>query len=221
MSETKTAREGIEEVRTAAQTAASATARTSKMAMGRAQDVFNRTADEAQNVGSTVADTMARGAEAAADIAERSAEQSRDLVRLGMRTAADVNGRFADVSYDRGRRTLESAAHALETYRQAGESGAEKVQSLFATYQQLSRGVQEMQVAYMQILDRALQQATRKPQDLLRAKSIEEFAEIQRDLYLDSINYAFEASSTLLQIAGRVAQQAAAQTQNQTKIVRP
>jgi Phasin protein len=221
MSETKPAREGVEQVRTAAQAAVDSTVRTSKATMSRSQDAFNRTADETQNIGSHVADTMARGAEAATDIAQRSAEQSREVVWLGMRTAAGVNGRLADVSYDRGHRTLESAAHALEIYRQAGESAAEKVQSLFATYQQLGRGVQQMQVAYMQMIDRALHQATRKPQDLLRATSIKEFAEIQRDLYLDAVNLAFEASSTLLQIAGRTAQQAAPHAQDQTKIVRP
>jgi hypothetical protein len=225
MSETKkpqpSAREGFEDVRTAAQAAANATARTTRTAVDRTQDAFNRSADEARNIGSHVADTMARSAEAAAEVAQRSAEQGREVVWLGMRTAAGVNGRFADVSYDRGQRTLGAAAQALETYRQAGESAAEKAQTLFATYQQLGRGIQEMQVAYMQLLDRALQNARHKPQDLLRAKSIEEFAEIQRDLYLDSINHAFEATSTLLHIAGRVAQQAAPHAENQTKIVRP
>ena len=156
---------------------------------------------------------------AAADIAQRSAEQSREVIWLSMRTAAGVNGRFADVSYHRGQRILGSTVQALEIYRQASEAAEEKVQSLFATYRQLGRGVQEMQVAYMQMLDRALQQPTRKPQDLLRAKSIEEFAEVQRDLYLDAVNLAFEASSSLLQIAGRVAQQAV--PHSQTKIARP
>lgn len=221
MKTSQPAREGLGQVREAAQAAADSTVRVAKEAMGSAQDTFNRTADKARNIGSNVADTMARGAEATADIAQRSAEQGRDVVWLGVRTAASVNGRFADRNYDRGHRTLASAARALDIYRQAGESAAEKVQTLFATYQQLGRGVQQMQMAYLQMLDHALQQSTRKPQDLLRAKSIEEFAEIQRDLYLDAVNHTFEASSTLLQIAGRVAQQAVPSSQDQTKIVRP
>ena len=224
LSETKkpeqAAREGVDQARGAAQAAVDSTVRTSKETMKRVQDTFNSTADEARTIGSNAADTMARGAEAAADIAQRSAEQSREVVWLGVRTAAGVHGRLADVSYDRGHRTLGASARALDIYRQAGESAAEKMHALFTTYQQLGRGVQQMQVAYLQMIDRAMQQSTRKPQDLLRAKSIEELAEVQRDLYLDAINHAFEATSTLLQIAGRIAQQAIPHSQDQTKIVR-
>ena len=65
-----------------------------------------------------------------------------------------------------------------------------------------------MQHAYLEMLDRAVDQAAHKPQALLRAKSLEEFAEVQRDLYLDAVNRAVESSTTLLQIAAQTAQQA-------------
>jgi hypothetical protein len=65
-----------------------------------------------------------------------------------------------------------------------------------------------MQLASLQLLDRALKGASHKPQDLLRAKSLEEFAAIQRDLYIDAVNYALEASSALLQMTAGVAQEA-------------
>jgi hypothetical protein len=58
-----------------------------------------------------------------------------------------------------------------------------------------------------------------KPQDLLRAKSIEEFAAIQRDLYIDTINHALEASSILLQMAAGVAQEARPAPQSRSLIV--
>jgi phasin protein len=213
------AREGIEQVREAGKAAVDSTVRSSKEALGRAEDVLNRTVDEAGAIGSSVADTMARSAEATVDLSQRVAEQGRGVMRFGMRTAGSVNSRFADTSYERNHRVLESTTRALEIYREAAESSAGKVQALFASWTSLGRGVQQMQLAYLQLLDRTLKGASHKPQDLLRAKSLEEFAAIQRDLYLDTLNYAFEASSTLLQMAAGVAQEARPAPQSRSLIV--
>jgi hypothetical protein len=195
------------------------TVRSSKEALGRTEDVLNRTVDEAGAIGSSVADAMARSAEATVDLSQRIAEQGREVVRFGMRTAGNVNSRFADTGYDRNQRALEATTRALEIYREAAESSAEKVQTLFASWMTLGRGVQHMQLAYLQLLDRTLKGASHKPQDLLRAKSLEEFAAIQRDLYLDTLNYAFEASSALLQMAAGVAQEARPTPQSRSLIV--
>lgn len=214
------AREGIDQVREAAKTAADSTVRASREAAERAGDIFNRATDEASAIGSSIADTMARHAEAAAEMSQRAAEQGSNVMWLGMRTAAGMNSRLADSNYDRGHRVLDVTARALDIYREAAESSAEKVQTLFTSWTHLGRGVQQMQVAYLQLLDRALKDASRKPQDLLRAKSVEEFAQIQRDLYIDSVNNALEATSTLLQLAGRVAQRAMPTAQSRSVIAR-
>ena len=223
MSDTKkpsqSAREGFGQVREAGKTAVDSTVQSSKEALGRAEDVLNRTVDEAGAIGSSVADTMARTAEATVDLSQRVAEQGRGVMRFGMRTAGSVNSRFADTSYDRNHRVLESTTRALEIYREATESSAEKMQTLFASWMTFGRGVQQMQLTYLQLLDRTLKSASHKPQDLLRAKSLEEFAAIQRDLYLDTVNYAFEASSTLLQMAAGVAQEARPVPQSRALIV--
>ena len=212
MSDTKrtsqTAHQGIEQVRDAGQAAVDQTVRSSKEALGQVEDVLTRTVDEAGAVGSSMADTMARSTEATVDLSQRAAEQGRDVVRLGMRTAASMNSRFADTSYDRNHRALESTIRAVEMYREATESSANKVQTLLTSWTTLGRGMQQIQLAYLQQLDRTLKGASRKPQDLLRAKSVEEFAAIQRDLYIDTVNYAFEASSALLQMVAGVAQEA-------------
>ena len=179
-----------------------------KRRLGSVEDVLTRTVDEAGAVGSSMADTMARSTEATVDLSQRAAEQGRDVVRLGMRTAASMNSRFADTSYDRNHRALESTIRAVEMYREATESSANKVQTLLTSWTTLGRGMQQIQLAYLQQLDRTLKGASRKPQDLLRAKSVEEFAAIQRDLYIDTVNYAFEASSALLQMVAGVAQEA-------------
>jgi hypothetical protein len=181
--------------------------------------VLNRTVDEAGAIGSSMADTMARSAEATVEVSQRVAEQGRDAVRLGVRTAGNVNGRFADASYARNHRALEATTRALEIYHEAAESSAEKVQTLVASWTTLGRGVQQMQLAYLQMLDRTLKGASHKPQDLLRAKSVEEFATIQRDLYIDTINHVFEANSILLQMVAGVAQDARPALQSRSLIV--
>lgn len=201
-------REGIEQVREAGKAAVDSSVRSSKEVLGRSEDMLKRSIDEAGAIGSSTADTMARTAEATVDLSQRVVEQGRAAVRFGMRGVGNVNSRFADASYDRNQHALESTTRALEIYREAAESSAEKVQTLFASWMSLGRGVQQMQLASLQLLDRTLKGASHKPQDLLRANSLEEFAAIQRDLYIDTVNYAFEASSTLLQLAAGVAQEA-------------
>jgi Phasin protein len=213
------AREGIEQVRDAGKAAVDSTIQSSKEALGRAEDVLNRTVDEAGAIGSSMADTIARSTEATVDLSQRVAEQGREAMRLGMRTAGSVTSRLADTSYDRNHRVLESTTRALEIYREAAESSAEKMQTLFASWTIFGRGVQQMQVTYLQLLDRTLKGASHKPQDLLRAKSVEEFAAIQRDLYIDTVNYALEASSTLLRMAAGVAQEARPAPQSRSLIV--
>ena len=195
------------------------TVRSSKEALERAENVLNRSVNEAGAISTSMADTMARSTEATVDLSQRVVEQGREAVRFGMRTAGSMNSRLADTSYDRNHRALESTTRALEIYREAAESSAEKMQTLFASWTTFGRGIQQMQVTYLQLLDRTLKGASHKPQDLLRAKSVEEFAAIQRDLYIETVNYAFEASSTLLQMAAGVAQEARPALQSRSLIV--
>ncbi|MDQ2804810.1 MAG: hypothetical protein M3Y41_19840 [Pseudomonadota bacterium] len=178
-------REGSQQVRDATHAAIDAGARSSREALGRTEDVLNRTANGAHDAAASVADTVARTTDAAVDITQRVAEQGNEVIRLGMRAAAGVNTRFADANYGRGHQVVESTARAMNIYREAGESTAENVRALVSSWTHLGRGVQQMQHAYLELLDRTMQNANRRPQDLLRAKSTEEFASVQRDLYLE------------------------------------
>ena len=214
------ARDGIQQARDAAHSAAESARRTAHESIGRTEDVLDRTADEARDIGLSVADTVARTADAAVDITQRVAEQGREVIWLGMRAAAGVNGRLADAGYGRGHRVVGQVARSLDIYREAGEATAANVQALLTSWTSLGRGVQEMQHAWLEMLDRATERSTRKPQDLLRCKSVEEVAQIQRDLWVDSVSHAMEASSTLLQIAGRVTQDAMRPLQSRTQVAR-
>lgn len=176
--------------------------------MEQGADVAHQAAEDFRDVGGTVADTVARTADAAVEMGQRVADQGREVMLLGMRAAAGMNGRLADAGYGRGHRVFGEAARALQVWQQAGDNAAENLQALFSTYLTVGHGIQQMQHAYMEMLDRAADRAAHRPQDLLRCKSLEEFAQVQRDLYLDAVNRAVESSTTLLQLAAQTAQQA-------------
>lgn len=182
--------------------------RASREALGQGEEMANHATEELHGVGEAVAETVVRTTDTAVEMGQLVAEQGREVMLLGVRAAAGMNGRIADAGYGRGHHAVGAAARALNIYREAGETTAENVQALFAASMSLGRGMQQMQHACLDLLDRAVDRATHKPQDLLRCKTLEEFAEVQRDLYLDAVNHALEASTTLLQLAAQTAQQA-------------
>jgi hypothetical protein len=182
--------------------------RAARTALGQGEESAQQATEELYGVGEAVAETVVRTADAAVEMGQRVAEQGREVMFLGVRAAAGMNGRMADAGYGRSHRVLGAAVRALDIYREAGDSTAENVQALFSAYVTLGRGAQKMQHACLELLDRAVDYATHKPRDLLRCKTLEEFAEVQRDLYLDAVNHALESSTTLLQLATQTAQQA-------------
>jgi hypothetical protein len=163
-------------------------------------------AEHAQEAGHRTAETVADSAGTAAELSASTAEQGREALLIGVRTAADVGYRVADISFGRGHHLLASASQAMDIYRDASDRSAECMQALFAGYLTFRRGLQAIQHAWLESADHALESATHKPQDLLRCKNVIELAEVQRDLYLDALNHAFESTSRLLDIAGRTAQ---------------
>jgi hypothetical protein len=187
---------------------ASREGRATREALGQAEEMTQHAAEELRDVGEAVAETVVRTTDAAVEMGQRVAEQGREVMLLGVRAAAGMTGRIADAGNGRSHRVLGAAARALDIYREVGDSTAENVQALVTAYMTLGRGAQQIQHAYLELLDRALDRATHKPQDLLRCKTLEEVAEVQRDLYLGAVNHAIESSTTLLQLAAQTAQQA-------------
>jgi hypothetical protein len=175
------------------------------------QEVENsvRTAmDESEEMIGSVADTVSHTADVAVDISQRVANQGREVVWLGMRAAAGMNGRLADVSYGTGHRFLEQAAHAIDIYGRATDSTADNLRALFNASLSLGRGMQQMQQTWLTLLDRSMHESARKPQDLLRCKSPIEFADAQREIFVQTVERAIESTTTMLQLAERVARDA-------------
>jgi hypothetical protein len=159
----------------------------------RTEEWTERGADEMEETGETLAETGKVG---------------RDVLLGGAHAAAGVSGPLADAGYDGGRQLLGSAVRVFDVYREAGERSADHVRALFESWLLLGLGVQQCQHAALELADRAVGQARHKPQDLLRATSLEQLAEVQRDLYLDAIHYAIDASARLLELAKNGAQDA-------------
>ena len=182
--------------------------RTARKAASQTEAWIEHGADELEDTGESVADAGTHTTAAAVGAGQRAAERGGEILLTGARTAASVNGRIADAGYESGQRLLGSAVRAFDIYREAGETSAHHVHALFDSWLSLGRGIQQIQHAALQLFDRAVGQARHKPQDLLRVRSLEELAEVQRDLYLDAVNYAFESSTRVLELATSGAQEA-------------
>ena len=192
----------------AGQATVEAATKATKDSISETSQLANKAADRAKEAGISMTETVAETAHAATNLSSKAVEQSREVMMMGMRTAAGVGGRVGDINFGRSQHLMSSAAQAMDIYRDASERSAERVQALFSSAMTFGRGLQTMQHAWLEMVDHSMEHAAHKPQDLLRCKNIVELAEVQRDLYIDAINHAFESTTRLLDLAGRTAQDA-------------
>lgn len=179
---------------------------------GRLRAVTGQTVQDARDIGQRTAETAARTTDAATDVARdmtrRVADQGQEAVRLGLRAVAGTQAPLAEVSYDQSRRLVEATARVTDIYHDAAQRTAEDVQALVGSFSNLGRGLQQYQHAYLDLVSRSMESVSRKQQDLFRVNSPVEFAEVQRDLYLEVVNTMLTGSTTLLQIVGQITQDA-------------
>ena len=76
--------------------AAAREARAPRGGLGEAEDIAQQAVEELHGVGEAVAETVVRTADAAVEMGQRVAEQGQEVMLLGVRTAAGMNGRMAD-----------------------------------------------------------------------------------------------------------------------------
>ena len=212
MSETvksaENAKRTMDQTTRSSQSTMEAASRTAKDSINETSQAAKNATDRAKEVGESITETVAETANAATNMSSKAAEQSREVMLMGMRTAAGVGSKVADINFGRSHHLMSSAAHAMDIYRDASERSAERVQALFSSAMSMGRGLQSMQHAWLEMVDHTMEHAAHKPQDLLRCKNIVEVAEVQRDLYLDALTHAFESTTRLLELAGRTAQEA-------------
>jgi hypothetical protein len=186
--------------------ATEATGKAAKDAIRETSHAAEAGADHAMAAGHRMTETVSETTGAAVELSSRAAEQSREALMFGMRTAADLGCRVADVSLGRGHHWLAAATQAMDIYRDASDRSADCMQAMFASYLTCGRGLQAMQHAWLEATDHAIEGASHKPRDLLHCRNLTELAELQRDLYLATLNHAFESTTRLLEIASRTAQ---------------
>lgn len=166
-------------------------------------------AGHSKEAAQTASETVAEAANTVTAISSEVVERSYEAVMTGVRTAADVGSRVADISFGRGHHLLSSTTHMMDIYHSASKQSAGRVQALFSSWMAMGRGFQQMQHAWLGILDHTVKNAAHKPQDILRCKTMVEVAEVQRDLYNSAINYTVELSSRLFEVVNLTAQDAA------------
>ena len=182
------------------------------------QEAVSQTASAAETTSDRVKqadETATQTVSNATDIMSKATTSGVDAAMTGVRTAADISGKVGDIGFGRGHQMLTSAARAMDVYTDATERSAERVQALVSSCMTLGQGLQKMQHMWFEMLDHSVGNATYKPQDLLRCKTLMEVAEVQRGLYMDAVNHAITSSSRLLELAGRTAQDAARPLQTQ------
>ena len=166
----------------------------------------SRAAHEAREAGEQGGQAAQHSAEVVGLLASRAIEQGREGMRLGLRTVAEAQRPVAERGIAQGQQAIETAAGVSEAYRQAAERTAEDVQALAVSWTHFVRGAQQWQHAYFDMAQRAFHRFGTRPRELLRANSPVEAAQIQRDLYVEMVNSAIASGSTLLQLAGQIAQ---------------
>ena len=146
----------------------------------------------------------AQRAQDARDIGERTAEAAARTADAATDATRDMTQRAAD----QNRRMVEATARVTDVYRDGAARTKDDVQALVGTYLSLGRGFGQYQRTYLDLVSRSMKSRARKWQDLFQAHSPVEFAQIQCDIYLDGVNNLFTGSTTLLQLAGQIAEEA-------------
>jgi len=172
-------------------------------------DVIDKSTEATKRFAGTAADATRRTAEAATETAQRAADQGREATMSGLHAFAGAQGPLADEGFKQSRRALEITSGVTDAYRQAAERAADDARALFDSWMNLVRGLQQWQHAYVDALRQSLESVATKRQDMLQSDSPVHFAEVQRDLYVDLVSNTVQASTTLLELAGRIVQESA------------
>jgi hypothetical protein len=136
----ETSKKGLDQTVRPVQATVETASRVTKDAIHETSQIAQNGADRAKQAGLTMTETVAETANAATDLSSRAVEQSREVMMMGMRTAAGVGSRVGDINFGRGPHLMSSTAQAMDIYRSASERSAERVHALFSSAMTLGRG---------------------------------------------------------------------------------
>ncbi len=122
---------------------------------------------------------------------------------------AESQRRLADTITEQSGRTLEAVAQAGEIYRDATGATSEDVNALLSSYSVVAKGLQEMQRAWIDTVQKSLQTGAKAPQTMLRCTTFSQIAETHRDLMRESMEAWLDGNARLFRLAGKIAEDAA------------
>jgi hypothetical protein len=174
------------------------------------------TIESAREIGEKTAEAGLETARRTSKAAEEMASKNREHFAEGMRAFADACAPMAEAGKDAHRRVVEASSRINDLYSEAAEGSARDVQALTSSCLQLGHGLLRLQKGYLNAVQQSLTEAKHHPQDLLACRSVTELAEVQRDFFLDGINFMVQSSTTMMQMAGEIVQNAAGPLENRT-----
>lgn len=172
--------------------------------------VFDQTGQVVREVGGRAAETVAHGTPQTTETIQHTASQAQEEIAWGLRAVTALQNPLIEAGLAQAHRMADSAARIAAAYREAGERTAEDMQAILSSGAALARGVQECQRAWLDLAQQGTERMLRQRQTMLHTVGTPiAFAEAQRDFCVEMVKGLFTAQTTLLQLAGQIAQDAA------------
>ena len=126
----------------------------------------------------------------------------------------DVAGKPVDEAFAPQSVTLRLA----DTYREATERTADRVQALTDSCTNVGRRLQNWQQECLGQFLRSGEHLSASQADFSRCRFPAEFVKIQRDIYVEAINHLFQANAVFFDVAAKTAQDTATSLQGREAV---
>jgi phasin family protein len=146
-----------------------------------------------------------RATQEAGEGARRATQEAAEGAKRITREAAETTRRAAEEATERGAGAIMAAA---EIYNETAQVTAQDLQAIATLSSIAAGGLADMRQAWMEWLNRSLRTSTRATQQLLRVKSLDQLADLQRSFLKESFDNLLEGSVQLLRISSRVSEDA-------------
>ena len=193
------------------------TTATENRAGNKPREAYESTAQEVRKLAAKAAQAAESGSGIALDASRRAAEEAGENAALGMKAMRDMQASFAEATLERTQRMMDIAAEVAAVYRDASQRTADDVQALMSSFHSIGGGVQQWQRAYLDWMAQSFERLTQKGQELARATSPLQLAEVQRDMLLGTLEGVVTANSHLLQLAAQTAQESVRTLQDRAR----
>jgi hemerythrin superfamily protein len=161
----------------------------------------NTAAEGTRRLGSAVernAETARQSADALSRSARKTATDTAETGRRAMDAAAAGSRRLVESTADQARRAGQSTLNAAKTYTDMGQRTAEDLRALITAPTAATGAMQEMQKAWADWFGQAAQANARAAQALLRCATLQQVAEVQRDVLSENLRAWLEGGARVL-----------------------